>query len=193
MTSSFSKWDERLAVAGAVPTRIRYTRASILSADQQVAAHDQQNDAADREWGQIVRTWQWQDNFIGTTFNRPQFQDLLSFCRANPKPQHSLGRIEMHSPSRFGRILDADKQPDFLAYHQLYSELTQLGWIPTFVTLELSGDLLTDTIALALNAHMDMRNSKLPSTNLENDSGVALAVGQRGEQISSRDLQEREL
>ena len=193
MTISFSKWEERLAVAGAVPTRIRYTRTNILSGDQQVRSHDQQNDAADREWGQIDRTWVWQDNSTGRTFNRPQFQDLLGFCRANPQPQQSPGRIEMDAPSRIGRILDENKQPDVAAYHQLYSELTKLGWIPTFVTLELSGNSLTDIIALVLNAQMDMRASNVMSTTLQNDSGGEPARGQRCEEIISRDLREHEL
>ena len=193
MTISFTKWEERLAVADTVPTRIRYTHTNMLTDERQVTAHDQQNDAADREWGQIDRTWLWQDNFTGTTFNRPQFQNLLSFCRANPQPRHSPARIEMDAPSRFGRILDEDKQLDVLAYHQLYSELTKLGWVPTFASLKLSGNSLTDTIALVLNAQMDMRNSNVLPTTLQNDCGGERTRGQRFEQISSRDLREHEL
>ena len=166
MTISFTKWEERLAVAGAVPTRIRYTRKSTESGERQAGSHDQQNDAADREWGQIDRTWVWQDNFTGTTFERPQFQDLLRFCRANPQPRQSPGQIEMYAPSRFGRILDEDKQPDLPAYQQLFAELTKLGWIPKFVTVKVSGDSLTDIIILVLNAHQDASYSIVLSRNV---------------------------
>jgi hypothetical protein len=162
----YKSWEERLAIAGALPDRIRYTRKSTESGDRQVGSHDQQCDAADREWGPLAPIWVWQDNYTGTTFDRPQFQDMMRFCRANPRSRQSPGRIEMHDPSRFARILDAEGQPDVPAFQAVYAELTKLGWLPQFVTVKTSGDSLSDIVMLVLHAHMAASYSVALSNNV---------------------------
>lgn len=163
---TFAKWQERVAADSGVPTRIRYTRKSTESGERQIGSHVQQGEAADREWGVINATWVWQDNFTGTTFDRPQLQDMLGFCRAHPRPRSDPGRIEMYDPSRFGRILDDEGRPDVAAYQQLHAELTKLGWRPQFVTVKTSGDSLSDIILLVLHAHMAASYSVTLSTNV---------------------------
>jgi predicted nucleic acid-binding protein len=163
---TFDKWQERIAANTEVPTRIRYTRKSTESGERQIGSHVQQGEAADREWGVIDATWVWQDNFTGTTFDRPQLQDMLGFCRAHPRPRSDPGRIEMYDPSRFGRILDDEGRPDVAAYQQLHAELTKLGWRPQFVTVKTSGDSLSDIILLVLHAHMAASYSVTLSTNV---------------------------
>lgn len=160
MMITFAKWQERVAVNTGVPTRIRYTRTSTESGEGQIVSHAQQGEAADREWGVIDPTWVWRDDSTGATFDRPQLQDLLAFCRAHPRTRNDPGRIEMYDPRRFGRILDDKGRPDVAAYQQLHAELTNLGWLPQFVTVKTTGDNLSDTILMVMLAFMSVNSSK---------------------------------
>ena len=166
MKVTFTKWEERVAASGAVPKRVRYTRKSTESDEKQVGSHDLQGAAADREWGPIDLAWTWQDNFTGTTFERPAFQDLMRFCVANPQPRHDPGRIEMYDPSRFGRILDEDGKPDVLAFQKVHGDLRRLGWLPQFVTMKSSGDSFADVLMLYKNAHLAAEFSVILSRNV---------------------------
>ena len=150
----FRHWRERLAAAlGVVPARIRYTRKSTAGDERQVASHSQQGAAADKEWGPLDSPWWWQDSTSGTTFNRPAFNDLLDFCRANPRRKSAPGRIEIYDPSRFGRTLNDDGEPDIMRWQRTYMELEDLHWQVHFVTVKRTGNVLADTMTMAVHAY----------------------------------------
>ncbi|ODT04187.1 MAG: hypothetical protein ABS52_05920 [Gemmatimonadetes bacterium SCN 70-22] len=154
MSKIFRVWRERLAAAfGIIPDRLRYTRKSTESEDRQVASHDQQAHAADEVWGPISREWWWKDSCSGTSFDRPEFQDLLEFCRQNPRPKSNPGRVELYDPSRFGRTLDEDGQPDIMAFQSVFSEFERYNWRICFVTVQRTNDQLVDMITMALYAY----------------------------------------
>ena len=147
-------WRERLAAAnGVLPDRVRYTRKSTESEDRQVASHDQQSDAANKEWGAIASEWWWKDSCSGTSFDRPAFQDLLQFCRENQRSKTSPGRVELYDPSRFGRTLDEDGQPDIMAFQSVFSEFERYNWQICFAIVRRTGDQLVDMITMALYAY----------------------------------------
>lgn len=116
MRGGWRNWKERLiAAAHVIPDRIRYTRKSTEAAERQRTSHEQQGESCDNKWGPIDARWWWMDDRSGTTFDRPAFQDMLDFCRANPRSKKAPGIVEIYDPSRFGRILDIDGQPDLTA------------------------------------------------------------------------------
>ncbi|AHG89847.1 Recombinase [Gemmatirosa kalamazoonensis] len=157
----FRSWRERLvawvarvgAVAGTIPSRIRYSRKSTESQDRQVHSHDQQSAEADKKWGAIDREFVWADDRSGTTFDRPEFQDMLAFCLANPRKKSDPGRVEIYDPSRFGRILDSEGAPDIMAFLAVYSQFESAGWQLHFVTVQRTGDGLVDAVTMALYAY----------------------------------------
>ena len=156
-----SNWRQRLAQAGGIlPQRIRATRKSSREETKQVHSHDQQMAEMNAKWGEIDQTWWWKESRSGTTFDRPGFQDLLDFCRANPRDRADPGRIEWFAPSRFGRSLDDRGEPDILKFMHTYFEFEQSGWQLHFVTLPRLGDGLADVINLAVYAYADAIYSK---------------------------------
>ena len=167
MTDTFFRsWQERLAAAaGTLTKRIRYTRKSTESTERQVASHVQQNEAADMKWGVIEDAWWWRDSRSGTTFDRPGFQDMLAFCRANKRPKADPGIIEVYDPSRFARVLDSDGKPDLMAFQNMFNELEILGWPLHFVSRDRTGNLLVDSWMITLDAF----NSSAYSEKLSND------------------------
>ena len=150
----FRWWRERLtAENGALPDRIRYTRKSTVGEGRQEKSHDQQWSEMDKLWGPLSPNWWWLDSSTGTTFDRPGFQDLLAFCQANPRPKTSPGRVEMYDPSRFGRILDEDGDPDLMRFIAVFGQFESSHWIVEFVTIKRTGDGLVDIIMMALYAY----------------------------------------
>src|SRR5436190_4658609 len=121
--ADFRTWRERLAsAAGVKPNRLRYTRKSTESEERQVASHEQQAGAADDLWGPIPEQWWWKDSCSGVSFDRPAFNDLLDYCRENPQTKANPGLLDMYDPSRFGRILDEEGQPDIMTFQSVFSE-----------------------------------------------------------------------
>lgn len=151
---AYRSWTERLTAAdGRLPDRVRYTRKSTAGDERQAASHDQQAMEAEKEWGPLDRQWWWQDSATGTTFDRPAFQDLLAFCRANPRPKASPGHVEFYDPSRFGRTLDETGEPDPSSWHTVYSEFERLNWQVRFVTVKRTGNVLADMMTTAAHAY----------------------------------------
>ncbi|MCX5762896.1 MAG: recombinase family protein, partial [Gemmatimonadetes bacterium] len=154
------------AANGVVPRRLRYLRKSTLGDERQVASHEQQDAEADKTWGCIAPEWVWKDSCSGTTFNRPAFQDLLDFCRANPQQKKTPGQIEMYDPSRFGRILDELGEPDVHEFQRVLHELDRLGWRVLFVTLRRSDEPLSDMMLIIVHAYAAAQYSKTLSKNV---------------------------
>ena len=162
----FSRWQERVRAAGdELPTRVRYTRKSSEREDRQIASHDQQMAEMDRKWGEIDPRWWWRESRSGTTFRRREFQDLLDFCRNNPRDSREPGRIEIYDPSRFGRSLDSAGRPDVLGFMSVYHQFEQNGWELHFLTVERTGNQLADVINLAIYAYAAAIYSKNLSDN----------------------------
>lgn len=152
MHRQYQSWRERVVGCEELPSLIRYTRKSTEESDRQATSHEQQNVECDRKWGAIDPRWSWRDSFTGTTFNRPDFQDMVDFCRANPRPRSRVGFVEMYAPSRFGRILDETGRPDLNAYMLMYLELERSGWQLRFVTIDLTGNPTIDYVLIAIHA-----------------------------------------
>lgn len=160
-TLEYHNWRERVAAAdGKLPSRVRYTRKSTESLDRQATSHDQQATEMDKKWGKIDERHWWKDSCSGVTFDRPAFEDLLAFCKANPRSRNEPGRIEMFDPSRFGRILDEQKKPDILAFISVFNEFERQGWKVVFVTVDRTDDGLVDMILMALYAYAAALYSK---------------------------------
>jgi DNA invertase Pin-like site-specific DNA recombinase len=145
---------------------VRYTRKSTESDDRQATSHSQQAAAMDTKWGGVDSVWLWKDSCSGTTFSRPAFQDLLDFCRANPLPKKSPGRVEMYDPSRFGRTLDEGGSPDIMSFISVFNEFERHGWRVEFVTVDRTGNDLVDIITMALYAYAAALYSKNLSENV---------------------------
>jgi hypothetical protein len=166
MTSSpFRSWRERVSAVDEIPSRIRYTRKSTEESERQATSHEQQNHECGLKWGDIDYRWRWRDSFTGTTFERPDFQDMVDFCRSNPRARTNRGYIEMYAPSRFGRILDDENRADLNAYMMMYLELERSGWQLRFVTIELTGNPMIDYVLVAIHA----TEAANYSTNLSKD------------------------
>lgn len=120
----------------------------------------------DKKWATVDAAWWWKDNCSGTTFSRPAFQDLLDFCRANPRSRKSPGRIEMYDPSRFGRTLDEDGMPDIMSFITIFGEFERHGWDVEFVTVARTKDKLVDMITMALYAYAAALYSKNLAENV---------------------------
>jgi hypothetical protein len=167
--TTFRSWRERLVAAALPgnekPNRIRYTRKSTESEDRQVASHQQQSDEMDAQWGPIDGVWLWQDSFTGTTFDRPEFTDMLAYCEANPRSRKSPGRVELYDPSRFGRSLDEDGQPDINKFVAVVARFESTGWQVEFKTMKRSGNQLIDMIMMAVHAYAAASFSVTLSTN----------------------------
>jgi len=165
--SDFRSWRERLAAAGgALPDRVRYTRKSTEALERQVASHEQQAHEMDKRWGTIAPAWWWSDSQTGTDFDRPAFQDLLDFCRSHPRARKTPGRIEMYDPSRLGRILDDEGNPDLAKYQVVFYELESIGWQWHFVSPPRMGDQLIDFVQLVIYAHSSAQFSSNLSRNV---------------------------
>ncbi len=80
------------------------------------------------EWGAIDPVWWWKESRSGTSFDRPSFQDVLDFCRSNPRPVGEPGRVEWWAPHRFGRSLDVNGQPDIMKFMAMYNEFQNPEW-----------------------------------------------------------------
>ena len=165
MLPEFRRWTERVAAAGGMSWRVRYVRKSTESTERQVASHAQQIEAMDQRWGVVDPVWYWRDNASGTSFNRPAYQDLLDFCRQNPAPKSVGARIELYDPSRFARVLDADGEPDLIAFQTAFNTFESLGWRLHFVSRERTGNVLIDSMMIAVEAY----NSSAYSQKLSRD------------------------
>jgi len=162
----FHSWRERLAAAGGTPPkRIRATRKSSREEDRQRSSHEQQMAEMDAAWGPIDPVWWWRESRSGTSFDRPTFQDLLSFCRAHPRSKGDPGRVEWWAPSRFGRSLDEHGEPDILTFISVYNEFERLGWELHFATLPRLGNSLAEVINIAVYAYAAAVYSKDLSRN----------------------------
>jgi len=120
----------------------------------------------DARWGPIDPVWVWRESRSGTSFDRPAFQDLLSFCRAHPQSKRDPGRVEWWAPSRFGRSLDENGEPDILTFISVYNEFERAGWELHFATLPRHGNSLADVINIAVYAYAAAVYSK----NLSKDA-----------------------
>lgn len=154
-TTEFRSWKERVAVAnGVMPECIVYTRKSTEEPKRQATSHEQQLDVIAKRWEiVVVPEWHWLDSMTGTTFARPGFQDMLAFCQANRRGKKSPGRVLIYDPSRFGRKLDEDGQPDILGFLAAYSAFEDAGWELHFSTMQRTGNLLADVMGLAVHAY----------------------------------------
>jgi DNA invertase Pin-like site-specific DNA recombinase len=167
MKTDFRRWSERLAAADhTLPTRIRYVRKSSESDERQVASHEQQVEAMDKKWGPVPQHWHWRDSASGTSFDRPAFQDMLDFCRRNKLGKSVGARIEIYDPSRFSRALAEDGTPDIPAFQNVFNELESLGWPVHFVTPERTGNVLTDTVMMAVHSYTSSAFSQKLSQNV---------------------------
>ena len=101
----------------------------------------------------MTPTWWWKDSCTGTTFDRPDFQDLLDFCRTNPRPSGDPGRFELYDPSRFGRTLTRDGRPDIFGFLAAYNQFEETGWELHFVTVPRTGSDIADVVTMALYAY----------------------------------------
>ena len=171
--AEFKSWRERLVVAcGKLPDRILYTRKSTAGEDRQVASHEQQMQEVAGEFGPVNPTWWWKDSCTGTTFDRPNFQDILDFCRTNPRPIGDPGRFEIYDPARFGRTLTQDGRPDIFGFLGVYNQFEQTGGELHFVTAPRTGSDIADVVTLALYAY----SAAIYSANLS----TAVTRGMRG-------------
>ncbi len=160
-------WRERLAAAGGtLPERIRYTRKSTEGDERQVASHDQQSVEADKNWGVIAPSWWWKDSCSGTSFDRPAFKDMLTFCREHPRSKKAPGRVELFDPSRFGRTLDEDGQPDVGEFQRVYQEFERCGWRIDFVTLPRAADKMVDVMQIIIHSYAAAQYSTTLSRNV---------------------------
>ena len=165
MLREFLRWTERMAAAASMSWRLRYVRKSTETSERQVASHAQQIEAMDQKWGALDPIWVWRDNASGTSFDRPAYQDLLDFCRQNPAPKSVGARIELYDPSRFARVLDADGEPDLIAYQTAFNTFESLGWPLHFVSRERTGSQLVDSMMISVDAY----NSAAYSQKLSRD------------------------
>lgn len=163
----YRMWSERVAASdGLLPARLRYSRKSTEGADRQATLHVQQADAMDAKFGILNGPWWWEDSCSGTTFERPAFQDLLAFCKANARSRKDPGYVEMYDPSRFGRTLDEDGKPDLMTFMSVFNEFERYGWRVVFVTVERHGDAVVDLMTMALYAYAAALYSKNLSENV---------------------------
>lgn len=147
-------WKDRLAAAnGKLPSRIRYARKSSEQEDRQATSFPQQIEAMDVRWGSLDDNWCWKDSKSGKNLNRPALTDLRAFCRANPRPKHSPGQVEVYDVSRLGRPLGDDGKPDTRALIVLEAELEAFNWKVSYVKTEKTGNALLDTFTLAVETH----------------------------------------
>ena len=116
--------------------------------------------ALDAKWGPTNTGIHFQDSKTGTTFDRPGFQAMLDFCRANlRKPYESQGVIEIYDMSRFGRILtEGDEDPE--AVLSMMKTFLKLGWEVRFSTFENTGNRVMDFFQTGLYAIMAAETSK---------------------------------
>lgn len=164
--TKFRSWLERLtAAAGVLPSVVFYTRKSTTAEDRQVASHDQQKDKIREKAGAFDDIWWFADSCTGTTFDREQFQQLRRFCQDNRRSKSDPGKIYIYDPSRFGRVLDEDGEPDILAFLAMYGEFESAGWQLHFVTVNRIGDNLADIVTMALYAYA----AAIYSANLSNN------------------------
>lgn len=162
----FMNWRGRLAAAGGVlPDRIRISRKSSREEEKQKFSHEQQGSDMDLVWGPIDPIWWWQESRSGTSFDRPAFQDVLSFCLSNKRPLSSPGRVEWWAPHRFGRSLDENGEPDVLTFLSVYNQFKTAGWQLHFLKLPTLGDGLGDVINIAVHAYSAAVYSKDLSDN----------------------------
>jgi DNA invertase Pin-like site-specific DNA recombinase len=108
---------------------VGYVRKSSESEDKQVRSTVQQKQKIIEKFGELSRGLWFEDNGVsGRSFDRPEFQRLLSFCRANKQPLRKPGRIAIYDVSRFGRIVTEENKPDVDAMEYMRLQLKQLGW-----------------------------------------------------------------
>lgn len=157
--------------------RIRYTRKSTEQEDRQAHSHDQQDRECDTKFDFLDRVLIWRDNQSGRSFARDGFEDLVEFCKAHSRPKSDPGIIEMHDPSRFGRIVDAEGKPDLSAYMLMYLTLEQCGWLPRFVTVELTGNPQVDYIIIAIHATQAAVGSVALADNVSRGKRAKAAAG----------------
>ena len=163
--TKFRTWTERLVAAdGVLPDVIYYTRKSTAGEDRQVASHDQQRSEIRAMAGTFEDTWWFADSCSGTTFDRDQFKQMRRFCERNKRSKSDPGKIFIYDPSRFGRVLDADGNPDIFAFLNVFGEFESAGWKLNFVTVSRMGNHVADVVTLALYAYA----AAIYSTNLSN-------------------------
>jgi len=108
---------------------VGYVRKSSESEDKQVRSTAQQKEKIVEKFGELTHGLWFEDNGVsGRSFDRPEFQRLLSFCRANKQPLKRPGRIAIYDVSRFGRIVNEENKPDVDAMEFMRLQLKQLGW-----------------------------------------------------------------
>lgn len=161
--TKFQNWTERLVAArGVLPDVIYYTRKSTAGEDRQVASHQQQKSEILAHAGEFEDTWWFADSRSGTSFDREQFEQMRKFCQQHSRKKADPGRVYIYDPSRFGRVLDEDGNPDILKFLSVYSEFESAGWQLHFVTVNRTGNNLADIVTMALYAY----SAAIYSTNL---------------------------
>ncbi|HYD52107.1 MAG TPA: recombinase family protein [Gemmatimonadaceae bacterium] len=165
----FRTWHERVALShGVIPDTVIYTRKSTEETSRQARSHEQQLEEILKKFpGDVPGHWRWRDNMSGTSFERPGFQDLLSFCHAHPRSKKTPGRVLMYDPSRFGRKLDEEGEPDLDGFVAVANSFKLAGWQLHFVTLPRVGDSLADLMSLAVHANAAALFSKNLSSNVK--------------------------
>jgi hypothetical protein len=83
----------------------------------------------------------------------------------------------MYDPSRFGRIVDVEGKPDLSAYMLMYLTLEQCGWLPRFVTVDLTGNPEVDYIIIAIYATQAAVGSVSLSDNASRGKRGKAAIG----------------
>lgn len=162
----FMNWRGRLTAAGGLlPKVVRATRKSSREEEKQKYSHEQQLADMETAWGQVEDAWVWSESRSGTSFERPMFQDLLDFCRSNPRPKSDPGRVEWWAPHRFGRSLDENGDPDILKFMSVYFQFEDAGWQLHFLKVPRLNHPLGDVMNIAVHAYAAAVYSKDLSEN----------------------------
>lgn len=100
-------------------------------------------EALARRLGRTIGAWFEDPGASGGSADRPGFQALAAFCRANPRRRPTLGAVVCLNHSRWGRFPDPD---DATWWRQ---EMKHAGWVLRFAE---GGELEDSPVSPILNA-----------------------------------------
>jgi hypothetical protein len=138
--------------------RIRYTRKSTQDEGRQIASHEQQTNVMNGMWGVSNTDVHFQDDYSGTTFDRPEFTKLEQFCFTNKRPDKD-GVIEVYDMTRFGRILINGEENPIVVVNKL-EWFNNLGWQVKFCNMTPTGNPLMDFMQQGMHSYMAASYSK---------------------------------
>lgn len=152
--TTFRGWTDRLVDAGGVlPDALYYTRRATPGREHALSSHEQQKSEIQAEVGGFDERWWFADTCSGTSLERAQLAQLREFCRRHPREKSNPGRVYMYDPSRLGRLLNEEGNPDFHALTAVLEEFESAGWSIHFVTVSRDSGPLSDSVTRALHAY----------------------------------------